>query len=301
MTFRPPFIVAMISFMLMSCTTSVQTDRIADTNPTLENVPYSSIVSLSHKEPDATIYYAENDLQFGKLWLPNSSIIEPHYDSPLVIFIHGGCWLNAYSIDHSFPLTSALAENGAMVWSLEYRRTGDTGGGWPGTFTDILLGIQYFLQQTNYKYDKSKVFLVGHSAGGHLALLAEKEIAVQNQNDVVISKVIGLAAISNLAKYATGKNSCQAAVSQFMDGNIEAQQLNYQQADPALQLIKHHSATKRFLLHGTADSIVPLHQSTEAQFQATIIEVQNGGHFDWLHPQSESFQVLLDLIKDSGE
>lgn len=292
-------LVVLISLLLISCTSEIGNNQVADTKFLLTNVPYSAIISLPHTEADSTIFYGENDLQFGKLWLANPSAVGLKDASPLVIFIHGGCWLDAYSINHSFPLTSALAENGVMVWSLEYRRTGDAGGGWPGTFQDVLLGIQYFLQQTQHQYDRSNVVLVGHSAGGHLALLAQNELIAQGRQDNAIAKVIGLAAISDLNRYAKGDNSCQSAVRQFMDGNLEEQQRNYELANPAQQLVDHGSPVQRFLLHGTADAIVPLSQTTEADFKANIVEVGDGGHFDWLHPQSESFQVLLNLINNS--
>ena len=62
-------------------------------------------------------------------------------NAPLVILIHGGCWLNSFDVNHSRPLATALSQAGFAVWSLEYRRTGDPGGGWPGTLEDIQLAL----------------------------------------------------------------------------------------------------------------------------------------------------------------
>lgn len=78
--------------------------------------------------------YGDDPLHFGELSLPAGS---PGSGHPVVINVHGGCWLSAYPIDHSRALARALAESGFAVWNIEYRRVGDSGGGWPGTFEDV--------------------------------------------------------------------------------------------------------------------------------------------------------------------
>ncbi|AGH46129.1 alpha/beta hydrolase family protein [Paraglaciecola psychrophila] len=67
--------------------------------------------------------------------------LENKHANPLVILIHGGCWLRAYDIQHTFALNIGLAQAGFNVWSLEYRRSGDIGGGWPSSYDDVKAGI----------------------------------------------------------------------------------------------------------------------------------------------------------------
>ena len=300
MKFFPCCMAILLSICLLSCAGITNQQNQLNGKYIVENVAYSSIIALQYNPADETLAYGNNELQFGKLWLPTRTPADSRSKVPLIIFVHGGCWLNAYSIEHSFPLTSALAEHGFMVFSLEYRRTGDAGGGWPGSIDDVLQGIQYFLQQSQYIYDYSNVYLVGHSAGGHLALLAQHELAKRQPGNAIIPKVVGLAAISDLTKYAKGKNSCQLAVRQFMAGSFAEIPQIYRQADPAQQLTGDTFGAQRFVLHGTADEIVPLSQSTQVKFAAQVVPVQGGGHFDWLHPQTESFQVLVNLINHGG-
>ena len=50
----------------------------------------------------------------------------------MVVVVHGGCWLSEYSLDHIAGFCAALTDVGLATWSLEYRRVGDEGGGWPG-------------------------------------------------------------------------------------------------------------------------------------------------------------------------
>jgi acetyl esterase/lipase len=148
----------------------------------------------------------------GLLWLPPN--LETPEKVPLVIFICGGYWLNQYDIQHSFPLGSALAEAGYAVWSLEYRRTGDAGRGWPGSFDDIRQGLAFTSNLENYPVDLDRIVIKGHSAGGHLALLAASEYP---QADAVI----GLVAITDIVEYSKVTNDCQTAAVPFMGGAYE--------------------------------------------------------------------------------
>jgi acetyl esterase/lipase len=104
--------------------------------------------------------------QFGHLRLPRTP--GPH---PVVLFIHGGCWLSQYDIAHAAAVEQALADSGYAVWSLEYRRVGNPGGGWPGTFQDIARGADHLrVLARTHPLDLSRVIAAGHSAGGHFAL-----------------------------------------------------------------------------------------------------------------------------------
>ena len=110
--------------------------------------------------------YGEGAQQFGHLRLPRTP--GPH---PVVLFIHGGCWLSQYDIAHAAALEQALADSGYAVWSLEYRRVGNPGGGWPGTFQDIARGADHLrVLARTHPLDLSRVIAAGHSAGGHFAL-----------------------------------------------------------------------------------------------------------------------------------
>src|SRR5262245_6784070 len=112
------------------------------------------------------ISYGTDPLQFGELTLPAGQ--GPH---PLVINVHGGVWLAAYSIDHTHAMARALADSGFAVWNLEYRRVGHEGGGWPGTFLDVSHGVEHARALASSRpIDLARVCLMGHSAGGHLAL-----------------------------------------------------------------------------------------------------------------------------------
>ena len=103
-----------------------------------ELITSGDLPGLESPAPDLRIPYGEDRLQYGHLRLPEG--YGPH---PVIVFIHGGCWLSEYSIRHVGLAEQALAGAGYAVWSLEYRRVGNEGGGWPGTFFDIAQGVDH--------------------------------------------------------------------------------------------------------------------------------------------------------------
>jgi len=112
------------------------------------------------------IPYAAGEFQFGELRIPEGA--GPH---PVAIVIHGGYWRAAYGLSHIGHYCVALTKIGFATWCLEYRRVGNPGGGWPGTFDDIRNGALHLLQiAAARKLDLHRVIATGHSAGGHLVL-----------------------------------------------------------------------------------------------------------------------------------
>jgi len=243
-------------------------------------VSFKAVTELAVTQPDLKLPYGDDPVQFGWLWKPD----KPSHKSTIVI-VHGGCWLNAFGVDHSFPMATALSQAGYPVWSLEYRRTGDTGGGWPGSLNDIKLALKNLNQLHQQGIKTDSIILMGHSSGGHLALLAASEMP-----DINFKQVIGLAAITDISRYALGENSCQSATAQFMNGLPHEQSAAYHQAN----LIYRSLPESVLLLQGDADRIVPV---VQAKLYAVKIEIMAAaGHFDWVHPGTAAFDKLLRVL-----
>jgi acetyl esterase/lipase len=113
--------------------------------------------------------YGPDDLRSGELRLP-----EGKGPFPVVILVHGGCWTASFDTRKGVtPLAEALRGRGVAVWNIEYRRIGDAGAGWPGTFEDVAAGVDHVAALAKrYPLDLKRVAFVGHSAGAHLALWA---------------------------------------------------------------------------------------------------------------------------------
>ena len=124
------------------------------------------VLALPRPEAQHRIAYGPGPQQFGELRLPDGA--GPH---PVVIVVHGGCWLAEYDLGYMSSLAAALTADGVATWSIEYRRVGDDGGGWPGTFDDVGAAADHLREiAAEHELDLERVVAVGHSAGGHLAL-----------------------------------------------------------------------------------------------------------------------------------
>lgn len=263
----------------------------------ISQVPYSALGVLPTSEADEQFSYGDDPLQTIYTWHGRSSTNEKYADKAL-IFIHGGCWLNAYGYEHAKGMYHALAELGMGVYVTEYRRVGDEGGGgWPGSLDDVTQAIRTALKRIENEGRYTNIYIAGHSAGGHLALLAAQRLSSSSLNlsRADIKRIIGLAAITDIQSYAKGHNSCQSATAKFMNGTPEDVPTAYQRATPRPT----HGSLPITLLQGDADSIVPARHAVLSGTNQKIIK--NGGHFDWLHPESTSFDALLEVISEHDE
>lgn len=275
-------ILAGLSLMLVSFLTIASEPLI--TFPSVENnLAYSKVAELSFTAADAKITYGTDPLQFALFW--KAQIADESSKRPLVILIHGGCWLSAYDIQHTYALSTGLAQAGFNVWSIEYRRTGDLGGGWPNTYEDIQAGVIASAQYNGAEFELANSVLVGHSAGGHLALLTGGAMSE-------LKGVIGLAAITDIEEYARGSNSCQTVTKDFMGGMPKDKPQQYSLANPSKQPLHLNS----LLLQGTQDLIVPAFNLEKLNRKVFMLD--GVGHFDWIHPGSEAFKTLTFYLDE---
>ncbi|WP_162299995.1 alpha/beta hydrolase family protein [Kineobactrum sediminis] len=251
-------------------------------------VAFSDVEALPAAAAAAEYRYGAAPSQFARLWLPGVSA-EPGNGSPVIVLIHGGCWLQRYDLVHVSSLAAALAARGFAVWVPEYRRVGEDGGGWPGTADDVYAAIMSL--QVVPGLDLQQVLLAGHSAGGQLALWAASQAPAFASHNIIVQGVVGLAAITDLEAYARGSNSCEKVTPQFMGGTPEQVPEHYATASPAelgLQL-------PTILVHGSADPLVSPAQA-HALVGAEVINIEGAGHFDLIHPHIAAFQVLVAAL-----
>lgn len=246
-----------------------------------KNFAFADVLSLEVQSPDSVIQYGAKAEQFGELWLPDNTA------SALIILIHGGCWLNSFDVEHSRPLASALSGEGFAVWSIEYRRLGDTNGGIPGTFDDIDLATRHLEILKSHQVPTDRVIVAGHSAGGHLALWLAATFPER------FSAAVGLAAITDLASYAQGQSSCEQAALQLMGGLYVEAPENYKKYSPA-ELTPH---PKTHLTQGQSDSIVPQSQAFALRLNEENVHLTTGGHFDIIHPGTQDFEMLKRVLE----
>lgn len=257
-------------------------------------VSFAEVQALPRRAPDVELRYGNAPSQRILLWYA-AGTARP---APIVALLHGGCWLAEYSVDHVEPLATALAAEGFAVWAPEYRRIGEAGGGWPGTFEDVAAALDRLNDAGDPALDPERVVLVGHSAGGHLALWAAARAAfpashpMHREAPLVPRAVVALAAITDLVAHTTEQGGCPPVVPRLMGGSPADQPERYRLASPAAL----PRPVPAVLVHGSADAIVPLSQA-RALPDTRLRLVEGAGHFDLIHPETAAFAVLVEELR----
>jgi acetyl esterase/lipase len=250
---------------------------------------------------DARIPYGKQAHQFGDLRLPPGP--GPH---PVVVMVHGGFWRAKYDLEHAGHLCADLTRRGYATWSLEYRRVGHEGGGWPGTFEDVAQGVDFLstLAQS-HPLELSRVVFMGHSAGGHLALWLAARSRLRAGEPLhtpapfMPRGVVVLAGVVDLVR-AHELRLSNGIVEEFLGGTPTQVPERYRLGSPAALA---PIGVRQILIHGTADEPVPASISADYYARATglgdpvqLISLPGTGHFEVINPLSREWPQVVEAI-----
>jgi dipeptidyl aminopeptidase/acylaminoacyl peptidase len=185
-------------------------------------------------------------------------------------------------------LAADLVKRGRAVWNIEYRRIGD-GGGWPETFADVGAAID-LLDGLHPSLDPRRVDVLGHSAGGQLALWAAGRTelptgapgAIAGRPRVPIARAISLAGVCDLA--GAYRDWHGGAVTALMGGSPQEVPERYAAADPLGHV---PIDTHVLLVHGVLDATVSVGlsrryarsaQTAGGSVELVEIDGEAGGH-----------------------
>ena len=254
------------------------------------SLSWADVQALSPPPAGQRIAYGADPAQYGVLRLPAQSS-----PAPVIVLIHGGCWLRQFDLSYFEHWAHWFGELGYASWTLEYRRIGQPGGGWPGTFDDVQAALRALpgLPQAA-ALDLSRIVLMGHSAGGQLALW----LASQRPPELGLQGVIGLAPITDLRQYAEGQGSCNQAVVPLLGGDAQSVPARYAAVSPAE---RGALTVPALLLSGADDAIVPAQAVADyariAGPQAQLQLLDGLGHFDTAVPTPRSAAAVYRWLQ----
>lgn len=248
--------------------------------------------------PDHTVAYGEHPDQVADLRRPAGD----GPARPLVVVVHGGFWRAGYDRSHTGPLAAALAALGHPVAQLEYRRTGQPGGGWPGTLADVVAGVtalpRLAADAMPGLVGAGAPLLVGHSAGGHLALYAAATAPA------AVGGVLALAPVSDLAE-AYRLDLDGGAVAALLGGGPAEFPDRYAAADPRSSV---PLGTRSVVVHGTLDEQVPVAMSRSfvaasraAGGDIRLVELPECEHFGLIDPESSAWPEVTTAFRSLHE
>ena len=227
--------------------------------------PHDILTDAPPPAADERIAYGPEPLQFAD--------VRGADGDALAIVLHGGSWKATYNLTHLAHLCILLGDQGVPTLNVEYRRVGDPGGGWPGSLEDVLRAVE--LAKTLAR----RLVLVGHSAGGHLALLA--------------------AARTRFRSWRSPRSAIRRRGGTTRSRAFFAGKRPPPEASPLAQA---PAGVPTIVVHGTADEVVPFEQSHRyaeaAGGEATLRPLDGAGHFEPIDPQSPEVDVTLRSVAE---
>jgi len=262
--------------------------------------------ALPSQAADERSAYGEDSSQYGELRVPTPP--GPH---PVVVLIHGGCFKAAYATLRDLaPMGDALKREGIATWNIEYRRLGEPGGGWSGTYLDIARGIDHLRTMSRkHDLDLGRIVLLGHSAGGHLAVWAAARPRVPvgsplyTPDPLPVRGVIDLAGpldlTANIQQY---EHLCRdTVITALLGGTPATMPERYAQASP-IRLLP--LGVPQVLVSGDHEDFVPMPfmkayaaAARRVGDSVRIITIPRAGHFELASPRTTAWPHVEDALR----
>jgi acetyl esterase/lipase len=251
---------------------------------------------------DARIAYGQDRLQYVELWRPAGK-----GPFPVVVMVHGGCWQSSVAkasiMDY---IAGDLRDHGVAVWNLEYRGIDRPGGGYPGTFQDVAAGADALRAEAAKQHlDLKHVLVIGHSAGGHLALWLAARGAIpdgsplHSAHPLKVDTAISLGGLPDLEAAASppGDTCGPETVPQLVGAAARAGKDPYADTSPA-RLAQPHARV--ILINASRDRIAPPAFATAYKARVggrvETITVPDEGHVELIAPGARAWTRARETI-----
>jgi len=210
--------------------------------------------------------------------------------APVAVIVHGGFWRDVWKRDTMAPLCAAVAQLGWSTVNVEYARGR---GSFPQAITDVERALEWVRDNAEeYRFDTSRIVVIGHSAGGYLALKMA-------HSDPALAGVIGLAPVTDLIALSTARpddDPAEAFLGCTSDTDSGVWDTASLSGEP---LVPVH------LIHGTGDNVVApshtvdyVHKHSDVASQTMIDDV---GHMGIIDPLCDGLDAIYKSLRVLSE
>lgn len=222
---------------------------------------------------------------------------------PVAVLVHGGCWSTTFGGPQDMlALADALTKRGFATWNFAYRRVGNPGGGWPGTFQDVAAAVDYVRELAKTQpLDLKRVVVIGHSSGAHLALLAAARAKlndpVAGASPLIPQAVVAIDGPGTLAPFVgIDAQVCGGpAIVPFMGGTPAEKPDAYKLASPADHM---PFGVRQLLVLGELGPMMGgyVTAAKASGDQVETLAPAGADHFNVLDPTSPQGAAVVDFI-----
>ena len=263
------------------------------------------LTSIPAQAPDRRVTYGADVNQFAELRVPSGA--GPH---PVVVLVHGGCFKTYGSFADLAPVGDVLKGRGIATLNVEYRRVDQPGGGWPNTYLDVGHAVDHVRALAKeHRLDLSRVVIVGHSAGGHLAMWAAARSRVPRSSALFMANPLGVRGVVDLAGPLDLTTNIEGyeglcrdrVITNLLGGTPAAVPQRYAEASP-MKLLP--LGVPQVVVLGEYEDYVPLpfarayvEAAERAGDRARLMLIPGVGHFEIASPRAAIWPQVESAIR----
>ncbi|MES2782736.1 MAG: alpha/beta hydrolase [Pseudomonadota bacterium] len=229
--------------------------------------------------PQTSIAYGDDARQMLDIYAPTE---KAGAERPVLIFFHGGAWRDGERDGYGF-LGRAFAARGFVTVIADYRKAPTVR--FPAFVEDTADAIAWVHGNiAKHDGDARRIFLMGHSAGAHIAMMTALDpqwLAANNLKPDVIKGVIGLAGPYDFLPLTT--ESSKIALGQWPD-LTETQPITYARGD----------APPLLLLTGDKDTVV---KPRNSRVLSARIEELGGKQSLKIYPGVDHADIIMAIAR----
>ncbi|MFY2787359.1 alpha/beta fold hydrolase [Rhodococcus sp. MALMAid1271] len=240
--------------------------------------------------PGTRLKYGNHPEQRVELRLP-----EGDGPFPVAMLIHGGYWRSRWEFDLMDAMAVDLTQRGYATWNVEYRRPDEHG--WDTMTGDVAAALAA-LKTAPDSLDLSRIVLMGHSAGGQLALrLAADSVGTS----VAPALAVSLAGVLDL-RVGDERWLGEGAVSNAIGARFADARDTYEASSPISRL---PLGVPQLVVSAVDDdpNLVEISRAYYAAASAggdSVTSVEGpGGHFAVVDPSSEIWGEIISAVDAS--